>query len=174
MPYLRSLTDSQRELLRAKFDEGMTPRPSNPDNCWLWGKGTTTFGYGRIGMFKDYWTTHRLSFEFFNGDIPDGLCVLHKCDNPLCNNPSHLFTGTNADNVADMVFKNRQSKLKGERNGNSKLRLKDVGVIRRMARAGVAFSDIGYAFDITPTMSRHVATGKNWPHVNDIYPPLEL
>ena len=73
---------------------------------------------------------HRVSYSLYKGNIPKGLCVLHKCDVPACVNPNHLFLGTLQDNVADMISKNRQRSLKGEDHPNSKLKNEDVLFIR--------------------------------------------
>ncbi len=79
------------------------------ENCWLYLGSAGNSGYGklRIGHTKDY-SAHRLSFMIFNGEIPDNLCVLHKCDNRRCVNPEHLWIGTKRDNTLDMVIKGRQ------------------------------------------------------------------
>jgi hypothetical protein len=81
---------------------------SGPDECWEWTKGTS-MGYGRVyvsELFSPYWT-HRLAWEAAFGPVPDGLCVLHKCDNRRCCNPNHLFLGTRCDNMKDMAAKGR-------------------------------------------------------------------
>jgi hypothetical protein len=94
-------------------------RVSRPDECWEWqAKSKHEFGYGlfRVGGRKgtlEY--AHRISWKLCYGYIPKGLCVLHKCDNPLCINPSHLFLGTQLDNIKDTVSKNRTAK--GNMNG---------------------------------------------------------
>ena len=83
------------------------------DSCWLWtgakwqDKTKRRLGYGKAYSCGKIRKAHRVSWEISNGNIPDGLCVLHKCDVPLCVNPEHLFLGTVVDNVKDMVSKNR-------------------------------------------------------------------
>jgi len=77
------------------------------DECWEWRGGRHTFGHGskRIKGVMHY--THRLAWAWVNGPIPEGMCVLHHCDNPPCVNPNHLFLGTKADNNHDKMAKGR-------------------------------------------------------------------
>lgn len=103
-------------------------RKLGPDNCWLWSGATNRDGYGRRGTGYGDNLAHRHAWKLTNGPIPPGLCVLHKCDNPLCCNPSHLFLGTHQDNHLDMVRKDRQ--VKGVRHGLTKLTAKLVEQIR--------------------------------------------
>lgn len=79
-------------------------------NCWNWTRWGRVSGYGAIRCGKKQWDAHRFSWTLFFGEIPDGLWVLHKCDNRNCVNPEHLFLGTPKDNIDDMVKKNRQAK----------------------------------------------------------------
>jgi HNH endonuclease len=84
-----------------------------PDDCWLWTAATSRDGYGRVGVGGregGSQRAHRVSWELHYGRAPGGLCVLHNCpggDNPLCVNPSHLWLGTNDENMADMKRKGR-------------------------------------------------------------------
>ena len=79
--------------------------------CWNWQGGTNNIGYGLIKDtdFNNMRTTHRVSYELANGSIPKGKCVLHKCDNVLCVNPDHLWSGTRLENTRDMIQKQRHN-----------------------------------------------------------------
>jgi hypothetical protein len=81
---------------------------NGPNGCWIWTAAVDGGGYGNFALHKGRFVkAHRLAYEMMVGQIPEGMNVLHRCDTPRCVNPSHLFLGTQADNMADMVSKNR-------------------------------------------------------------------
>jgi hypothetical protein len=107
---------------------------SGPDACWPWTGCCSEKGYGQIGAGGSARTAlraHRVAWELAAGEpVPDGLCVLHNCDNPPCVNPDHLWLGTNDDNVRDRNEKGRRAR--GESLSHTKLNPEAVKVIRFM------------------------------------------
>lgn len=87
--------------------------------CWEWIGTIYSNGYGKFEYQKSQWRAHRLAYYFSYGQIPSGLFVCHKCDNPICINPTHLFVGTHQDNMDDAVEKGR-SKLFGRKRPKEK------------------------------------------------------
>lgn len=108
-------------------------------SCWLWEGSKSHGGYGFIRVNGETMQTHRVSYQLFKGEIPEGLFVLHTCDVPACVNPSHLKLGTHQDNMADMMSKGRQAKgediakkISGENSPSAKLTRAQVEEIRRL------------------------------------------
>jgi len=132
--------------------------------CWLWTGKTNNKGYGQLWMNMSYHLAHRFSYSHYRGQIPDGMCVLHSCDNPRCVNPSHLFPGTKRDNTRDMMKKGRQvfqqqpQKLpRGERHGCCKCSDEDVRKIRALYATGNrSHRDLGRQFGISSTQVRNI------------------
>lgn len=106
------------------------------DSCWLWKGGIGAGGYGYTWFNNRSTRAHRASYEFHVAKIPEGMFVLHKCDNPPCVNPEHLFVGTPLDNMLDKIKKGRNNPAKGERNSKSKLTNKEAEFVRKLYRKG--------------------------------------
>ena len=108
---------------------------------------------------------HRISWEIHNGEIPENLWVLHKCDNPPCVNPEHLFLGTPRDNVIDKVKKGRHRDDNGEKHPMAKLKDKDVRYIRRKLSDGIQGKDLAKQFNVCRMTISNIKTGRKWRSV---------
>jgi hypothetical protein len=107
--------------------------------CWLWTGNKLPSGYGTFRMRPgSMYYAHRLSWAIHYGPIPIGVYVCHKCDNPSCVRPEHLFLGSNSDNIRDSIRKGRFPV--GERCARSKLSLDDVAAIRASGEPGAALA----------------------------------
>lgn len=133
------------------------------DECWDW-SGFKCRGYGRIKIGNRSVGAHRVSYELANGPIPDGMTVLHRCDNPPCTNPSHLFLGTNSDNNRDRHQKGRS--VRGERAGRAVL---TEAIVRRMRQAyaagGETHASIAAKFSANLSTTSGVLLRRSWKHV---------
>jgi hypothetical protein len=128
--------------------------------CWGW-SGFKHKGYGRLRVGSSAVGAHRVSWLLNKGPIPSGLTVLHRCDNPECTNPAHLFLGTNVDNNLDRNAKGRQAR--GERASTAKLTEARVREIRASSPAD--FNDLAARFSVSRTTIRFAHSGRTWSHV---------
>ena len=135
-----------------------------PNDCWLWQASRNRKGYGQVSVNSESVPAHRVAWELTYGPIPDGLWVLHKCDNPPCTNPSHLFLGTNADNVADKVAKNRQPV--GTKTHNAKLTEQQVIEARqRFAEGGITITALAEECGVNRITMKNVLQCNTWRHI---------
>ncbi len=131
--------------------------------CWLWMARISPFGYGQFGFNGTMKQAHRVSFEIYKSKIPKGLCVLHVCDNRRCVNPDHLWLGTQADNVQDMILKNRGLKAIGDRNGSAKLSWDKVNEIRKLRKdSGILYKDLASKFNVHISTIKRIILNKYW------------
>jgi len=133
--------------------------------CWEWVGHRNGFGYGIILVDYKQKRAHRHSWEIHKGSIPSGLCVLHKCDNPPCVNPDHLFLGTQRENQHDMHSKKRNKQPKGEYSGMAVLTNKLVIKIRNMRKLGQTHRDIAKHIGVSCGAVAAVLSGRTWRHV---------
>jgi hypothetical protein len=142
------------------FMSRVSPEPTS--GCWLWTAGASSGGYGSVKVDGKLTGAHRASWGLFVGKIPSGVMVCHKCDNPACVNPSHLFLGTASDNAKDMWNKGRAAA-----NGPSRLLdRKTIASIREMAANGEPKAKIAAAFGVNRKTVYNIEHGKTWGYVN--------
>ena len=131
------------------------PNWGEPDACWVWTGYTNAKGYGGISACGGHLFTHRVSYALHYGEDPGPLRVLHRCDNPPCCNPAHLFLGTMKDNTQDMLSKGRGVAPVNEHNGRTTIPSHQVDAIRARASAGESFKSIARDIGVHPvTVSR--------------------
>jgi len=134
--------------------------------CWLWLAGAER-GYGRFGMDGKTPLAHRVSWELHNGPVSDGLWVLHRCDNPSCVNPDHLWLGTHADNMADMAAKRRgrQGHPSGTKAYHAKLTAEQVKAIRALRAANINQRAVARQFGVCRGTVQDITQGRTYADV---------
>lgn len=143
-PYLPELTET---IFWSKVKKG--------EKCWKWVGYCSKRGYGQIGIDGKVVYTHRYSWTLHYGKIPEGFNVLHKCDNPSCVRPDHLFIGSQSDNAVDMMKKGRS--------GTAKLDKQDVLRIRNIYANGLRnFSEIGRMFGVADYAISSIIKKRQW------------
>ena len=146
--------------------------PGNDVECWEWtaAKGSNKRVYGTFSIksskYHKTFRDHRFAWEFYNGPIPDGLLVCHKCDNPACCNPEHLFLGTEQDNMTDKINKNRQIIVRGSDVGTSKLTEIDIDEILSGISSGKyqKVSQICNMYNVEDHAIQRILKGERWSH----------
>jgi hypothetical protein len=145
-----------------------------PDGCWTWTGAKDPDGYGIFwdGTYRangrgHYVRVTRWTYEQFVGPL-GGKHICHRCDNPSCVNPAHLFLGTNAENQADRERKGRggQWMTRGERHVNHKLTESDVRSIRNFLLDGIPQADIARQYGVSSAAIYKIATRKMWAHLD--------
>jgi len=132
--------------------------------CWEWLGAKDRDGYGYFGVKRKAKKAHRLSWLLFFKTDPGKYHVCHKCDNPSCVNPDHLFLGSHTDNVQDCVRKGRNNI--GTRNGSSKLTPDDIQEIRRKYKFRTyGTTKLAEEYGVSYQMIHRIVTDKNWRHV---------
>lgn len=157
MPNPKFTTHSLYDWLRAEV------ATRNDDQCWLW-PYTKTRGYGHIKINGKLSYVHRVAFFLCHGRWPLPF-ALHRCDERACFNPTHLFEGNNAANVADMVSKQRQRGPMGEKNSHVVLTAAMVREIRTLYAAGMPMRELTAKYRVQRCTIRKAALGISWKHL---------
>jgi len=177
---------------RKTLEEKFWPKVKKGPGCWEWIGVRDGCGYGRLAVYREskrvrVFLAHRLSWALNRGAIPRGLCVLHKCDNPPCVRPSHLWVGTQAENNADRDAKGRHwsvvkpdsaprgdahwmrtrpdDVLRGECHGRAKLKERDVVKIKKLRTDGVPVKDLVKRFGVSSSTIYFILSGETWAHI---------
>ena len=146
----------------------------NLKNCWEFTKGRNAGGYGVVRIHDKSMLTHRASYLYHYNSIPTGLHVLHKCDNPCCCNPEHLFIGTDRDNMEDKVRKGRQSRqgMLGKEHPMAILEDKNVITIFTSSLNTLELASI---YNVSPSTISAIRNKSCWKHVTkDLKLPLTV
>ncbi len=145
----------------------------NNNECWNWLGAIITSGYGELHhtIMNKSKVAHRISYELHFGEIPDGLCCLHTCDNRRCVNPNHLYLGTHSDNMHDMVMKNRHVFVpfaNGINNPSNKLTEQHVKEIRFKYRNSVISQiELAKQYSINQSTVWEIVHNKIWRSLDD-------
>lgn len=130
------------------------------DECWNWKLSTDRYGYGKVKIDYVFYIAHRVAYEIGNNGIDKGLSVLHKCDNPICCNPRHLFQGTHLENMRDMAAKKRKSTIYTPR----KLDQTKADEIRTLFATGKSKHALSKEYQVSPQTIRAVIFRRFWNH----------
>ncbi len=153
-----------RGILKDRLEAKIERIPES--GCWIW-MGSSRGGYGLIKKNKKSIGTHRAAWESYKGTIPNGMCILHRCDTSLCCNPSHLFVGTQLDNIHDRDIKGRRrhNPIRGENHCCSKLtelKVADILKDKRMHK------EICLDYGVSRQTVGDIKTGRTWRKVKSL------
>lgn len=152
------LEPKDRQTVHQRFWE----KVDKSGDCWVWTAGTNVAGYGRIRVGRRVILAHRLSYTWATGTDPNELSVCHRCDNPPCVNPAHLFVGTPADNTADMWAKGRGARVRGEQSGKTFLTAEQVAEMRALRARGETCKALGERFGMHESNVSRITRGLRW------------
>lgn len=129
---------------------------TNLVDCWHWTASTNSLGYGRIKVNRKNQYATRIAWMLTYGDIPENQCVCHKCDNPICVNPNHLFLGTKHENLIDMVRKGRAGRI---------LTKEQVLSMRSLHSDGISCKALSYQFNTEISHIYRIIKKERWKYI---------
>lgn len=158
------------ERLKKSFEKHVIRQ----EGCWGWKGPVAKGGYPVMSCRREIGSDrgHKASWLIYKGEIPEGLHVCHKCDNPICTNPEHLWIGSHRQNNDDKMQKGRHKWAKppvmeGTKNPSAKLNEENVKEIKKMLKDGYGPTFIGKKFDVSKTTILRIKTGTHWKHVEE-------
>lgn len=146
------LRDTTLQSLTRRLD-----KTGGPEACWPFARYTGTQQYGRMKYRGSQWLAHRVAYTLEHGEIPEGLDILHSCDNPPCCNPAHLRPGTDSENIREALDKGRMVLPKGEKHPAAKLTDQEVEYVRSSTKDALALSR---ELDVSRTHIYKIRNGK--------------
>jgi hypothetical protein len=168
----RDMTKPVRQVIRNASDEDRFMAKVNKveSGCWEWNASRTPLGYGQFRYKGQRELSHRVSWMLFKGEIPTDsnhyqtMGVLHKCDNPCCVNPEHLFLGDQSANMADAGSKQRWGKPRtsGESHGRALMTEDDVRAIRAST---ISIRKLAAQYNLSAGAVQHIRKRRSWKHV---------
>jgi hypothetical protein len=177
LPLVSGLYPEARGVL---FEDKMTPKTpielrfwnklEHVGDCWEWTGFRSPQGYGSVAVNGKAARTHRVAYMLTFGEIPAGMCVCHKCDNPPCCNPAHLFLGTHKDNRIDCIRKGREGHEGGAPKGcearpAAKLKPEQIIEIRELRKSGKQYSELAEMFGVCKSQIGHIVCRKQWQSI---------
>lgn len=158
----------KRAMRADKSEKQFLEKVDKTDSCWIWKGYRDSKGYGEIaGADGKRTRAHRVSWLFYRGQIPDGICVCHRCDNPPCVNPNHLFLGTQADNLRDMRTKKRWTPrvIVGGANPRCRFTADQVLALRKSFDAGGTLTEVAKKYALPISTVWNIVHRKTWSHI---------
>ncbi len=145
-----------------RFQEKYIPEPNS--GCWLWFGANTGEAnpYGAMKVGKKNQLAHRISYELFCSSVPNGMHVLHRCDNSYCVNPEHLFLGSHAENMSDMKTKGRGNACRGVEHVKAKLTPEKASEIRQLVASGKTHKEVTAIYGVSRGLVSMVVRGEMW------------
>jgi len=153
--------------LKRPIKERLMERITKSENgCWNWDK-VTRYGYGQFWVNGTNKRVHRVAYESFIGEIPEGMCVCHTCDNPRCINPNHLWLGTTQENTADREDKGRghAQTRHGENNPRTEFTNRIVKFIKTLSELGMKQHEIAKIYKVNQSTISRILSLKRWKYV---------